>query len=247
MSTLKECGTRTMDESFFAVNPGRKEYFEQKRLYQMQVLMAERCAGGCSYCATSSAPSEAGYLSTEKLFELVDEAAALGVKSICWAGGDPLLHPDWFKIACYALEKPIGFAGRNPELEPGLSEVRRANEYLARKLGQDWLRKGATPLASLFCQTDLSILATGDVLPCGYWPPELRVGNIFGRGIGEIFAENRDRILLRHEIKGKCGCCENNPVCIGCRANAYHYLGDEWESDPKCWLNPEAKEYYLSQ
>lgn len=143
--------------------------------------------------------------------------------------------------------KPWGFGEHNKEFETSLSDIRRAHEYVAKKLGREWLRIGATPYGSLFCQSFMSIIVSGIVLPCGgVYPEDMAVGNIYQESIQEIFEKHRDIITYNRKIKGKCGQCENNDVCIGCRGNANIYLGDMWASDPKCWLNPEAKEYYLS-
>ena len=80
----------------------------------------------------------------------------------------------------------------------------------------------------------------GEVFPCGYLP--LEAGNISKQSFAEIwqasplFADLRNPDLLG----GKCGLCEFNKVCGGCRARAYgmtqEYLGEE----PFCTYVPRA-------
>lgn len=159
---------------------------------------------------------------------------------------------DWFvdemgaRELCLLPYIPMGFCGQDHgRFEVSLSSVRRANELVAEKLGQEWLQIGGSPLGSLVCKTNLAIHANGDVRPCGGMPPEMKVGNVHQESLRELFEKNREAITFNGKIQGKCGECENNALCIGCRGRARQYLGDMWASDPKCWLNPEAKETYL--
>ena len=137
--------------------------------------------------------------------------------------------------------RPVRFGNKHRQWEPNISDLKRAFEYRAKKLGENWLRIGPMECSKFFCKTTFNIACDGRVFPCGQIP-DLVVGNVFEQSIQEIFAQKRDLILFDCEIKGKCGDCEHNDVCFGCRASAHHYTGDVWESDPKCWLNPAAKD-----
>lgn len=74
----------------------------------------------------------------------------------------------------------------------------------------------------------------GDVFPCGYLP--LSSGNIKTTPLqriwedSELFAKFRDPGLL----EGRCGSCEFENVCGGCRARAYFAHGDVLAEDPAC-------------
>lgn len=308
-----------------------------------------RCLGACAYCFSSSHPQGEITMPTEKALSLIDELKELGIRQITWPGGDPLLHPDCFKIWTYAAERdirnfvwtsvititkkvakeicredsirimgihidtveqeaynkvhrdpktlaqkiqgyrnlldagfppdrvfgcicltkpaietieetidwfvdemgvkfidmpifrPLGFGReRLREWEPNAEEVKRAFHYRARKLGENFLRIGPMECGRFFCQSYFIITCDGNVLCCGNIP-DLVFGNVYQRSVKEIFEENRDALLFRFPIEGKCGQCENNEVCFGCRATAYHYAGDIRASDPKCWLNIEAR------
>ncbi|MBI2877146.1 MAG: SPASM domain-containing protein, partial [Candidatus Tectomicrobia bacterium] len=135
--------------------------------------------------------------------------------------------------------RPLGYGKDQARLkawEPSAEEVQRACEYRAKKLGPSLLRFGPMECSKFFCQSYFLITSEGNVLCCGNIP-DLVFGNVFQEGFREIFERNRDRLLFSFEIKGKCGSCENNDVCFGCRANAFYYAGDIQASDPKCWMN----------
>lgn len=160
---------------------------------------------------------------------------------------------DWFveEMGARFLEvsvfKPQQVGGEHPELEPSLSDVRRVFEYRSRRFGsQNWARIGSTECSKIHCQTHFFLACNGDVMPCASFPREWAVGNIFQERLVNLFRDHGETIALRDiPIRGKCADCENNDICWGCRAAAYHYLGDVTASDPKCWLNPEARETYF--
>ena len=337
----------------FGLSQERKRYLEERRLYSIQICPNYRCAASCAYCLESCEDVPKDELPKEELLKTLEGAAAFGVKSLSWQGGDPLLYaPLWELVdrlselgvgsniftnglvskkdaknltrlatgdphyestivhidtldpevyarihnnpktleqrvagykrlldagyppervmgvmtltrqACETIEetidwfldemgvgtiglcgfKPQGF-GSDPNFEPALSDHRRAHEYRAKRLGEEWSEVGGlTMVGSLMCQTDIIIVAEGDVLGCLGIP----LGSIYDQSIAEIFESKRDQATFRGMVKGQCGSCELNPMCVGCRGAAYAYLGDPWASDPKCWRNPEAKEYCLS-
>ena len=138
--------------------------------------------------------------------------------------------------------KGVGFGLDHREWEPSLSDFKRAHEYRARKMGEHWRLIGVGDFGKFFCRTMIQVHSDGRVSPCNTLR-EVSVGNIYEESMTEIFTRHRDFLLCNYEIKGKCGDCEHNELCFGCRANAQYYLGDVQASDPKCWLNPEAPEY----
>lgn len=80
----------------------------------------------------------------------------------------------------------------------------------------------------------------GEVFPCGYLPVE--AGNIRRQPFREIWQNSPLFNELRSPelLGGKCGVCEFNKVCGGCRARAYgttqQYLGEE----PFCTYLPRT-------
>lgn len=159
---------------------------------------------------------------------------------------------DWFvdemgaPVVCIGVFKGSGFGAQHLDWEPGLTQVKRAFEYRAKKLGDHWLRLGPSGASFFYCRTALVVLNNGDVTPCSCCR-ELALANVYQEGLKDIFEQHRDALMFNQPIKGFCGTgdCQNSDICNGCRGNAYRYTGDILESDPKCWLNTGAKEYYL--
>jgi len=74
-------------------------------------------------------------------------------------------------------------------------------------------------------------------------------GMVFGDIRKDSFEQILDRIRASdivkrladpHNIKGKCGICEFNTICGGCRARAYIYSGDIFGPDSLCPYKPQA-------
>jgi MoaA/NifB/PqqE/SkfB family radical SAM enzyme len=80
----------------------QKRYFEEKRLYALQIESTDACAQGCIYCYAGSTPQETRGLTSEGIRGLLQDAAALEIRAIDWLGGDPLVRPDWYELMVYA-------------------------------------------------------------------------------------------------------------------------------------------------
>jgi len=80
----------------------------------------------------------------------------------------------------------------------------------------------------------------GEVFPCGYFPVE--AGNIRNEHFQTIWEESVLFAELRNPdlLGGKCGVCEFNKVCGGCRARAYGMTGDYLGEEPFCTYEPRA-------
>jgi radical SAM protein with 4Fe4S-binding SPASM domain len=84
----------------------------------------------------------------------------------------------------------------------------------------------------------MGIRPNGDVTPCPYLP--LFGGNLRERSLGEIWRESEVfvRIRDRKALGGRCGACELNGACGGCRARAYGMTGDVMAEDGLCTHQP---------
>lgn len=77
------------------------------------------------------------------------------------------------------------------------------------------------------------ITPEGTVTPCPYMP--LAAGSLRERSFGEIWREAPVfHTLRRPTLQGRCGRCEFQQVCGGCRARAYASTGDPCAEDPWC-------------
>ena len=80
----------------------QKRYFEERRLYALQVETTDACHQGCVFCYAGSTPKETRGLTSPEIRGLLDDAAALEIRAIDWLGGDPLVRPDWYDLMKYA-------------------------------------------------------------------------------------------------------------------------------------------------
>ncbi|MCP3979684.1 MAG: radical SAM protein [bacterium] len=89
---------------------------------------------------------------------------------------------------------------------------------------------GACPAGTHY----MGIRPNGDVTPCPYLP--VFGGNLKHSTLTELWntSEPFVRIRERNDLDGRCGACEFNGLCGGCRARAYGVTGDYLAEDPLC-------------
>lgn len=83
----------------------------------------------------------------------------------------------------------------------------------------------------------------GNVHACQFWGHR-NLGNVREKKFSEIWQNQRDEFLqaMREKpahLKGRCGQCQYNHLCGGCRIRAEVVHGDMWASDPACYLTDE--------
>ena len=79
---------------------------------------------------------------------------------------------------------------------------------------------------------------TGTVQPCGFLHTDC--GNVRENSFAEIWNSSQTFLELRdyNLLTGKCGPCEYNKVCGGCRARAFEKTGDYLTEEPLCTYQP---------
>jgi radical SAM protein with 4Fe4S-binding SPASM domain len=125
---------------------------------------------------------------------------------------------------------------------------------IAKNMGLDmrqWIRGCIAGM--YYCR----VFPNGDITPCPYLP--IKLGNVKEQSFKEIWFNSEVFKNLRNPcmLKGKCGICEFNKICGGCRARAYglssdfiDYCGDLHEpseqkndyltEDPWCVYQPKT-------
>ncbi|MCK5628934.1 radical SAM protein [Candidatus Bathyarchaeota archaeon] len=95
----------------------------------------------------------------------------------------------------------------------------------------------------------ISVTENGSLIPCFYTdlqPQKAQMlGNIREKSLSQTWAEIQKSdyyrsFLDRSNLKGKCGVCEYNEICGGCRNRSYAYTNDLFESDPACAYIPKS-------
>ena len=84
----------------------------------------------------------------------------------------------------------------------------------------------------------MGIRPNGDVTPCPYLP--VFAGNLRRASLADLWGSSDlfDGIRRRSSLGGRCGACEMNGHCGGCRARAYGMTGDLMAEDPLCTHTP---------
>lgn len=83
------------------------EYFEENKVYTIQIESNLACPQGCLYCYASSKDAPMKELGRGDIIAVLDSAAEMGVRAIDWLGGDPLLRSDWYELMQYAMDKGL--------------------------------------------------------------------------------------------------------------------------------------------
>ena len=84
----------------------------------------------------------------------------------------------------------------------------------------------------------MGIRPNGDVTPCPYLP--VFAGNLRSSSLADLWTSSElfADIRRRTSLGGRCGECEMNGHCGGCRARAYGMTGDLMAEDPLCTHTP---------
>ncbi|MCL7412542.1 MAG: radical SAM protein [ANME-2 cluster archaeon] len=83
------------------------KYFEENKVYTVQIESNLTCQQGCRYCYASSADAPMKELATQNIMDILDSAARMEVRAIDWLGGDPILRSDWYELMIYAMDKGL--------------------------------------------------------------------------------------------------------------------------------------------
>ena len=84
----------------------------------------------------------------------------------------------------------------------------------------------------------MGIRPNGDMTPCPYLP--VFAGNLRKSSLADLWTSSElfADIRRRTSLGGRCGECEMNGHCGGCRARAYGMTGDLMAEDPLCTHTP---------
>src|SRR6185295_12349661 len=84
----------------------------------------------------------------------------------------------------------------------------------------------------------MGIRPNGDVTPCPYLP--VFAGTLRKSSLADLWTSSElfTDIRRRSSLGGRCGACEMNGHCGGCRARAYGMTGDLMAEDALCTHTP---------
>jgi AdoMet-dependent heme synthase len=118
---------------------------------------------------------------------------------------------------------PIATDSESPRSWPGLSRIRVYSGGA-----------GGCPAGTHY----MGIRPNGDVTPCPYLP--VFAGSLRNASLTDLWTSSElfAGIRRRASLGGRCGACELNVHCGGCRARAYGMTGDLMAEDPLCTHTP---------
>lgn len=93
-------------ESYF-LNPKMQDYFQQTKLYTLQLEITSRCPQKCIYCYTRYDVPKVREMPLNVLKGIIEDAGEMEVEKIEWLGGDALLYPHWSEMMDLATEHGI--------------------------------------------------------------------------------------------------------------------------------------------
>lgn len=83
------------------------EGYGKDKIYSLQLEVGDECNQGCIYCYMNALPEQENTLSDYDIKKILSGAAVMGITSIEWLGGEPLLRENIFKHLKHAHE--LGF------------------------------------------------------------------------------------------------------------------------------------------
>jgi radical SAM protein with 4Fe4S-binding SPASM domain len=109
--------------------------------------------------------------------------------------------------------------------------------------GLGGLESGGCMAGSEYCR----ITPQGEVTPCPYMT--VVAGNVREQTFTKIWETSPVLLQLREakNLKGRCGVCEFNELCGGCRCRAYAAFGDYLHEDPACTYQPTGQRLRMEQ
>lgn len=139
-----------------------------------------------------------------------------------------------------AADSPPGFRASGPsEVNvPDKTERAAKTDPLRARHGLDG---GHTMTRGCLAGSGVCFIShRGQVYPCGYLP--VLAGDLQKESFAQVWNNSPVFRLLRDaaNLKGKCGVCEFQNVCLGCRARAYAASGDFLAEEPFCAYQPRA-------
>jgi len=126
------------------------------------------------------------------------------------------------------------------DFEPMLIRAKCAPQFkqLSYEMGGGGLESGGCMAGTEYCR----ITPEGNVTPCPYM--DVIAGNVRSQSFTEVWNTSSVFSDLRDlsKLKGRCGACEFNELCGGCRCRAYSATGDYLAEDPACMYQPGSME-----
>lgn len=105
------------------------EAYEKDSFYSLQLEVGDKCFQACIYCYMNALNTTVNILDDVLIFQIIEDASKLNIKTIEWLGGEPLLREGIFTF----MEKAKDYGIKNNLWTGGLPFE---NKYVIRRAAQ---------------------------------------------------------------------------------------------------------------
>lgn len=76
-------------------------------LHELSIEIIRKCPNNCLHCSSESSINCKEIINYETFVRVIDDAIELGLKTVCFSGGEPFLHADLLKMTEYVNKKGL--------------------------------------------------------------------------------------------------------------------------------------------
>lgn len=233
---MVECGVRGVGISIDSIEPDKHNSFRGgPNSWEYSVRALEICKAHGLEVLVQTTIMEMNYEEIPQLIEFAKEKGAwsFNLYFLVQTGRGQLLND----LSPQKSEQMLSYlTGVQDQFKPMLVRSKCAPHFkrIAYQNGLGGLESGGCMAGTEYCR----IMPEGDVTPCPYMT--VVAGNVREQSFTEIWQKSEVFRNLRdlNQLKGRCGDCEFNELCGGCRCRAYAAHGDYLQEDPACTYQP---------
>ena len=238
-----ECGVKGVAISIDSLEPAKHNHFRGgPDAWEYSVRALEICRANGLQVLVQTTVMDMNYAEIPKLLEFAREKGAwsFNLYFLVQTGRGQQMNDLSPERTEAMLAQLVDWQDR---YRPMLVRSKCAPQFkqIAYERGVGGLESGGCMAGTQYCR----ITPQGDVTPCPYMTAV--AGNVRDQSFGEIWRTSSVLRELRDlsQLKGRCGRCEFNELCGGCRCRAYAVHGDYLQEDPACRYQPTGRTLQL--
>jgi len=239
VSKMIECGVQGVAISIDSIEPEKHNRFRGgPDAWDFSVRALEICRAQGLQVLVQTTVMEMNYAEIPELLKFARDKGAwsFNLYFLVQTGRGQLLNDLSSERTENMLSNLVDWQDEN---RPMLVRSKCAPQFkqIAYERGLGGLESGGCMAGTQYCR----ITPQGDVTPCPYMT--VVAGNLRDQSFGEIWRTSPVFQELRDlkQLKGRCGRCEFNELCGGCRCRAYAAFGDYLQEDPACRYEPTGR------
>ncbi len=239
-----ECGVKGVAISIDSLEPAKHNHFRGgPDAWEYSVRALEICRANGLQVLVQTTVMDMNYAEIPKLLEFAREKGAwsFNLYFLVQTGRGQQMNDLSSERTEAMLAQLVDWQDR---YRPMLVRSKCAPQFkqIAYERGVGGLESGGCMAGTQYCR----ITPQGDVTPCPYMTAV--AGNVRDQSFGEIWRTSSVLRELRDlsQLKGRCGRCEFNELCGGCRCRAYAVHGDYLQEDPACRYQPTGRTLQLA-